>query len=180
MGEIGAQLIGLAGTAVAIASFQFKKNQIFFAMQALAAVCFSVHFFLLGATAGMALNVYCIFRGWLMLERDRGRAWARSRWAKIALYALCPIAVAITWTGDWRAVLSTVGSLIGTYAMYCGVPRRSRILQVSLVSPCWLIYNLLCHSVAGVLTESFNMVSSAVFLIRLRRSGAQTAPKANP
>ena len=43
------------------------------------------------------------------------------------------------------------------------------LTQPVIISPFWLIYNIVTFSVAGILTESFNHISIGVYYLRMWR-----------
>jgi hypothetical protein len=44
-----------------------------------------------------------------------------------------------------------------------------RITQLAIISPFWITYNVSTLSLAGFLTESFNLVSIGIYYLRLSR-----------
>ena len=44
-----------------------------------------------------------------------------------------------------------------------------RATQLAIISPFWLIYGVFTLSVAGILTECFNIVSIGIYYLRLYR-----------
>ncbi len=71
-----------------------------------------------------------------------------------------------TW---WLALFpfaAQTANLLGTWTRH---PRKMRWVQLGVVSPCWLAYNVIISpmAVGGILCESFNMVSVVVYFIRM-------------
>ena len=52
--------------------------------------------------------------------------------------------------------------------MFRAKPVPIRIFQIAWMSPSWIIHNVFNFSLGGLICESLNMVSSAVYLLRLR------------
>ncbi|MDD2503070.1 MAG: YgjV family protein, partial [Clostridia bacterium] len=60
----------------------------------------------------------------------------------------------------------TAAMVLGTLFMWSRNGKILRYAQFSFISPCWLIYNVAMGSIAGVLTESVNLISVVVSLLR--------------
>lgn len=163
MTELMTQMLGLLGAALCILSLQCKDNRKYFVGQALSGLCFAVHFYLLGAYTGALINLVNVGRGF-------GFAAERSEKPNVTLAASCVLyvtAAALTFDGI-LSVLACVAQLIGSYAMWTRKPTRIRVLQVACISPMWLTYNGLTGSLGGVCCEAFNILSVAVYFVRVR------------
>ena len=44
-----------------------------------------------------------------------------------------------------------------------------RVTQLAIISPFWITYNIFTLSVAGILTECFNLVSIGIYYVRVHR-----------
>ena len=168
--ETIAQIIGFAGSATAISSFQCKSNRSFFLLQTLAGVIFTIHFILLGAYTGLWLNVMGIIRGFVMYNGLK--PWARSRYALAGLEVLMLLGGLLTWEG-YISLLPTVAMVVGTYFMWTQNAKNIRLAQLCIVSPCWLTYNIAVMTYSGILTESFNIISVVVSICRFGLKGLE-------
>lgn len=161
---IGIQLIGFAGAAFAIMSFQCKKNRNLFLLQLLCNLCYFVQFMLLGALTGCYSQIVGITRNVFLI-----RKWEWMRW-KIWAILICLMQVLIT-IFTWKNMLSLL-PLIANIALTIGGwtnnPRKVRIANMFFNSPCWLIYDICFFSLAGIVTEVFCQVST---LISIKRYG---------
>jgi len=161
------QIIGLFAAVMIIGSFQFKKNKYFYVMQLVGNIGFTMHFFLIGAYAGMLLNIFGIIRAVVMLLKGRGQKWAKSNWALAVLIMLCVVCGAATWNSEgWITILPCFAGIVGTVAMAIGDGKTIRLYQLFGVSPLWLIYNITAFSISGIITETFNIVSAIVSIFR--------------
>ena len=68
-------------------------------------------------------------------------------------------------------VMLTVVLVLSLALTGCGKKNSNviRATQLAVISPFWLTYNVFTLSVAGILTESFNIVSIGVYYIRMAR-----------
>lgn len=161
--NIIAQCIGLLGFLSAIISFQNNDRQKILILQILANILFSIHFFMLGSITGSALNLVSIFRGVIFYKRDY-RKWANHILFMYLFIALFSIVGLATYKNLF-SLLPILGTTIGTVGLWVKSPRKIRFIMIT-ASPCWLIYNIYIHSIAGILTESFSLVSIAIAIIR--------------
>ena len=165
------QIVGLFAAALMILSFQFKENKKLFICQVISTALFSTHYLLIAlggsanAFAGMAQNIGGLFIRIVMLLQMRFK-WAKSPITMSALCAYCAVMAALTYTGDPVCLLPTVGNIVVIGAMWTNDPDKIRIGQLSVTTPCWLVYNVFTWSISGIITESFNLVSICVYYVR--------------
>ncbi|MDD6175015.1 MAG: YgjV family protein [Firmicutes bacterium] len=170
---IFAQILGFVAAAIEISSFQWKDSKKLFLMQIIFMSVFSVHYLLLAAEnpsayTGVLLNLAGIVRAVFLFFGDR--QWARSRIALIGIMLLMAVCGIVTWEG-WISLLPTAAAVVGTPFLWTRNGKTLRLAQLFLISPCWLVYNAIVFSVAGVLTVSFDMVSVIVSICRFGLKG---------
>ena len=161
--EIFAQALGFIGAGLYVFSFQIRDVKKLFITQVIAAVFFTVHFVLLGAYTGAVQNSLAILRGILLLLRDK--KWAKSKFTLAGLIA-CYVVSGIAMYSGVLSLLPVIAMIVSTIAMWTGDGFKIRVTQLAVTSPCWLIYNISVTSLAGILTESFNIVSVIISFIR--------------
>ncbi len=170
--DIIAQIFGLVGLVIIVYSFQCKKNRNFFLLQGIGSFMFFVNFLMIFAYAGAFFNLTNLVRGLLFSKEDK------KKWKLIfvvLLYTACFVFSAYLIWGDWFGIfiafLPYITLVVMSGLMWKGNSRHIRYFQVSLMSPAWIVHNIINFSLGGILCESFNMVSSVVALIRYRKSG---------
>lgn len=163
MSEVLAQGVGILGAALSIFAYQFKDNQKYFVLLALSGVCFGVHFLLLGAFTGALLNFINVVRGF-------GYTFERNKKPYITLVLSVTLYVSATvfTHGDALSILACAAQVVGCVSMFWGHKTGMRLIQFTLISPAWLIYNGCTGSIGGVLCETFNMTSIIVYFIRTK------------
>ena len=116
MQEILIQILGFIGAAVSMFSFQSKKRSGILLLQIFSAACFGLHFTLLGAVSGAALNFLALARAMVFYFRG-SKKWASSIvW--LPVFILCSVgAVALTWEGP-ISLLPMTGMILTTFAQY--------------------------------------------------------------
>lgn len=174
-----AQVLGFAGTAIAISSFQCRESKKLFLVQIISTLVFSVHYLLLAldnpsASTGMILNLAGMVRAVFLFFGEK--KWARHWISLVCVTLLMAVCGAVTW-GGWISLLPTAAMVIGTPFFWTRNGKTLRLTQLFFISPCWLTYNALVFSIAGVLTESFNIISVLVSLCRFKFKSADTDAK---
>ncbi len=174
--QIFAQCIGLVGMALAFVSFQSKSSRGILFFQILASSVFSLHFFLLGAYTGMAMNLVGVARNAVSYCKDKrwasGRCWM---YVFIAAYLITGI---LTWESVF-SIFPIVAMVLSTVAFWIKDANLLRLVYFPS-SPCWLVYNIASRSVAGILTESFSLVSLLIAFIRFQLLGKEKKEEGNP
>ena len=164
-----AQAIGIVGMVIMISSFQCKSNKVFFLMQAAGSVMFVINFLLIDAYGGAFFNAAGLIRGLLLSKSDS------KKWKLIvieALYASSYVAGALLDSSTQQLILTAIpciALMIITVFLWKGNSKHIRYAQIACSSPAWIVHNIFNFSLGGLICECFNMVSSAIFLIREHR-----------
>ncbi|MBQ9736308.1 MAG: YgjV family protein [Clostridia bacterium] len=167
--EIVAQALGIVGLVIIVLSYQFKSNRNFFLAQGTGSLFFFANFLLIGAYGGALFNLTNLFRGLLLLKNPT-RKW------KLVLielaYTGCLVFSIIVSPSlpQILLVLAPYTALVTmSVLMVRAKPVPIRVFQIAWMSPSWIIHNIFNFSLGGLICESLNMVSSAVFLFRLKK-----------
>ena len=162
--QLVGQLVGFISTALFLLSFQFKQNKQLFALQLGSFAFYILHYFLIGALAGciaMAINTARCVVMYFFNDR-KWAAWKGWLWIFAALY----IANAVyTWEG-LISLLPLVGSMACLFAYWGRNLRTIRVINLTLGSPTWLVYDIFTKSIAGTVSESLCMLSILISVIR--------------
>ena len=168
------QLWGLCAMALIVISFQCKKPASLCIVQVCACLFFVLHYLFLGlngdaaAYAGMTQNaVGLLFRGVLALSEKK-----KALLSPLMLAGLCAVSAVVailTYPGRLVALLPTVANFACIGCMWTKNSNTIRVTQLAIISPFWITYNIFTLSVAGILTECFNLVSIGVYYVRVWR-----------
>ena len=168
------QILGLCAMALIVISFQCKKPARLCIIQVCACLFFVLHYLFLGlngdaaAYAGMTQNaVGLLFRGVLALSEKK-----KSLLSPLVLAGLCAISAVVailTYPGRLIALLPVVANFACIGCMWTKNSNTIRVTQLAIISPFWITHNVFTLSVAGILTESFNLVSIGIYYLRLYR-----------
>lgn len=167
-----AQVFGLIGLCIIVLSFQFKKNSSFFLLQGAGGFMFFLNFILIGAYGGALFNLCNLLRG-LIFMKDAKKPW---KLAVVELaYVLC-FAFSIYLDHSPKQIILVaipfVTLIIMSVFMWRGNSKHIRICQISCCSPGWIVHNIFNLSVGGIICECFNMISSFIYLVRLRKNSS--------
>ncbi len=162
MSNIVAQIFGFGGLALNGFSFQQKKRKDILSFQIGAAVLFIIHYILLGAYTGAALNFLGMLRSVVFINSDK--KWAKSPVWLVIFIAVFSIASIFTWV-DWYSFLPATAMILTTISYWLKNETKIRLVTFPS-SPCWLIYNILTGSFAGIITECVVMTSLIIAIVR--------------
>ncbi len=162
MDNVVAQIIGFAGLACNGLSFQQKKRKGILTFQICAAILFVIHYILLGAYTGAVLNFLGLLRSIVFVNSDK--KWAKSPIWLVVFVLVFGVASALTWV-DWYSIMPAAAMILTTVSYWFKNETKIRLVTFP-GSPCWLIYNILTGSVAGIATEAVVMTSLIIAIVR--------------
>ena len=166
------QIIGFAATAVNTLAFQAKKARNMLLLQALAGVIFGIHYCLLGGYTGGAMQF--IFAANILVmnagKKKENSSHVALSWAKWKgwKWIFCLIIIALSlysWEG-MRSILPCVCSIVTTLTNCSGNGKVIRLLRLFVLSPAWIINDILIFSISGIVLEAITIVSIIIFIIR--------------
>lgn len=172
MTNIVAQALGIFGMLAAMISYQCKKNKNYFIFQGLSGAFFSAQFILIGAWAGLIFNAYNIIRA-LAYQSKKARSVACVISLECLVLTAAMISIFVFKEAWWLVSFTLIAQAIGTFAMWTRDGKKIRVSQMAVVSPFWLLYDLLIPvpSIGGILCEIFNMASVIISFIRFKKTG---------
>lgn len=168
--NIISQIFGIVGLCIIVLSFQFKKNSTFFMFQSIGSLMFFINFFMIGAYGGALFNLCNLLRGILFMKNAK-RPW---KLFVVELTYTLSFAFSVYLDHSLKQIILVaipcVALLIISVFMWLGNPKHIRICQISCSSPGWIVHNIFNLSVGGIICECFNIISSIIYLVRLRKS----------
>jgi hypothetical protein len=170
--DILAQIIGILGMLAAVISYQCKTNRNYYIWQGMSGLFFSVQFIMIGAWAGLVFNFYNIVRA-IIYQTKLSRSVLCVTALELLVIGAASLSVFVLGETWWLVMLAFIAQACGTFAMWTRNGKTIRISQLFVVSPFWLLYDLLIPtpSLGGILCEVFNIVSVIVSFVRFRKSG---------
>lgn len=171
MKDLCIQGIGFAAVAVFILSYQIRSNRRLFLLQLIGSALFCLQFFLLDAKSGCLSLAVNMLRNALMMKYSEW-GWVRKKWCPAAIAVLFTAVLIVTWNGP-VSLLAFTASVSSTFAYWSNSPRSIRMVNLVCASPCWLIYDVIVHSLGGILSESITIVSILVSFLRFGWKGLE-------
>ncbi|MBR4960713.1 MAG: YgjV family protein [Clostridia bacterium] len=159
------QILGLVALAFTALSYQTESSKKLLVLQTIATALFSIHYFLIGAASGLALNILAIVRNLIYYNRDKKFF---SGWFFPVLLSLgMGVVGALAWQ-SWYSLLIIIALMINT--LFLAVPSAQTIRKsILLTSTMILIYDVFVLSVGGIINEALAIISSVIGIIRMNR-----------
>lgn len=149
-----------------ILSYQCRSSRRLLLVQMLGALVYASHFALLGAYSGAISQLITMCNCALLgFGADDPRAWSAWRGWKW-LVAACYVIFTLMTMHSAADLLPCVGSVATTFAAWTRVGRDIRLAKLFVSGPCWAVYDILNHSISGVLTQLIGMLSVLISILR--------------
>jgi hypothetical protein len=161
--DIITQVIGFVAMILIVISFQQKTRKKILTLQLISMSLWTVHFLMLGAYTGMALNLVSAVRSYFYAVRET-KKWANHDAIPVIFFLLSVVFSVVTWAGP-ASLLPMAAVCISTVVLWSKNPRVIRVCSYP-ASISWLTFNILSGSYAGTMTEIFIQVSIIVGIIR--------------
>jgi hypothetical protein len=161
--ELLGQALGIVGMVINILSMQCRKTSGVLTMLLIGGCFFTANYFLLGSYAGALMNVYSVFRSLYLLVDKRVRKPSQLV-VLMSVLAVCG-AVGLYYDG-LIALLPLVAHIAANIGMWLRNGAKLRLLQLMIVSPLWLINNVIVFTIGGILCEIFVITSVLVSIWR--------------
>ena len=163
--ELIGQGFGILAVLLGFISFQADTRKELLLTQCAISVVFLVHYLLIGAHSGLAMNIVSLARNLTYYNQDKLRISKKQ--TNVLYMVLYVLLGALAWQ-DWYSLVPIVSLLINTVFMSIGDPQLVR-KSILVSSPVMIVYDVLVASYGGILFESVIIVSSLIGVLRYRR-----------
>ena len=159
------QIVSIIATLFLLFSYQMKKHRSIVLMQSMASLLFGLQYLMIGLYGGALCNFVGMIRSFAYSYRTK---------SKFVDNIMCPIIFSIAFAAVGYFTYETMLSLLPICAMIISSfvtwnPKTQQLRALTLpTSAMWLIYNIICGSVSGIVTEIFCEASIIIGLIRFR------------
>lgn len=160
------QILGFVAVALGILSYQMKTQKKLLLFKLANSIVNAVHYLLIGAISGMALNLVSPVKYLVYLRRNK--KGTTGKLVPIVFTVITAIVGIISWT-EWYSIFIFTGMVAHAFCMSFDNPQKVRI-SLLFTSPLVIIYNVFALSVSGVVYESVAIISAVIGIIRYRRS----------
>ena len=164
--EFIGQIFGLIAVAISFVAYQMPTQKKILFMNLLVTVAILLNYAFIGATTGMILNVVCVIRNLIFMNRDK----------KIFSYKFYPYLLMVIIGGlslftseGTYSILITIGLIINTFALSLTNPQATRYCMAISCSFI-LAYNVFVFSIGGMINEAVAITSSVLGIIRHRKA----------
>lgn len=164
------QALGIVAVILGFITYQMRSQKALLVVNMITCAVFCVHYLLIGAISGFALNAVGFVRNIVYTNRDK-KLFASPVWPYV-FGAVMLLAGILTWQ-DWRSVLMVCALVINSLALSLKNPQHIRF-SLLITCPLVLIYDLLLHSYGGMVYEGMSIVSSVIGIVRFRKTGKET------
>lgn len=152
-----AQLVGCCGVVFSLMIFQLNKRNKMLRFGMTAGSFYTLHYFLLGAYTGAAMNLIGAIRTYIFYKMPTNK---KHRWVLYLFIIIAAIATGITWHGP-ASLLAFGGITCGGIATWHRKPREVRRWFL-LASPIWFTYSLVVGSYPGMVVEILMFSSNLI------------------
>ncbi len=163
------QLFGGFAVVLGFLNYQVKTREKLLFIHLSTTICFSVHYMLIGAYAGMAMNLVGAVRNTVFFFV--GKNGKVSRGYSIGFAILMAVMGIISWEA-WYSVLAVIALTVNSYAMSFSDPNNIR-KSILITSPMVLVYDALARSYGGTVYETVAIISAVIGIVRYKRANDQ-------
>ena len=157
------QLIGGLGIAASIISFQLKKHSRILFFRTLNELIFAIQYFLLGAYTGMIMNLIGCVRNIIFTKQISEN---KKTTVSSIVFSILFFVLGLVFRQGYKSILIITAKVLSTFAY--GNKNTTLVRGVIFVtSISWLIYNYCVFSIAGMLCETFTLLSLIIGIVRL-------------
>ena len=157
------QIFGVIAILFGFISYQVKTQRQLIFMQSATALVFCVHYFLIGAYTGMAMNAVNIVRNFVYDKRNqRG---SNDVYTPLAFAIVQAIIGIVTWNA-WYSVFVFLGIVGNTVCMSFKNPQNVR-KSIIITSPLVFTYDAFAKSWGGMAYEAVAWISAIIGIVRV-------------
>ena len=156
------QLIGFFGLGMSVGAFQFKKHGQIIFCKIISALCFSLHYALLGAWSGAVLELISAVRDVLFRRQVKRNV---STLPTIIGFGIFVIVTGVIAYDGWLSLLPVACKLLTTVSY--GMKNEKWLRRITMPSSfLWIVYNFSVHSISGMVTDCLNLVSILIAMYK--------------
>ena len=160
------QGFGILTVLLGFLNYQAKTRKSLLIIHLSTTLCFALHYGLIGAFAGMAMNLVGAVRDTTFAVIEKRRKV--NRLYTIGFAIIMAIMGILSWEA-WYSILVVIALTVNSYAMSFTNPNDLR-KSILITSPMVLIYDILAHAYGGMVYEIVALVSVIIGLYRYREA----------
>ena len=159
------QIFGGIAILCGFLTYQMKTQKQILLMLVATSSVFCLHYLMIGAISGMAMNIIGVLRGLLYYYRNE-KGW-KSPVIPVTCTALMAVIGVISWEA-WYSVFVFLGLVIHTWCTSRDNPQFVRA-SILVTSPLVLLYDVFARSIGGTIYEAVAIASATIGIVRYRK-----------
>lgn len=163
------QMMGFVAVVLGFVSFQMRTQKQLLVVQTATTIAFCIHYYLIGATSGLMLNLLGIVRNLAYYHKDKPLFSGKK--CPIFFAVVMGIVGMLSWQG-YYSIFVVMGLVINTVCLSFTNPQNIR-KSILISSPLVLAYDAFVLSIGGVIYESVVIISSIIGIVRYRQEKAK-------
>ena len=157
------QIFGIGAMICLFLIYQQKTRRKIIMLKLCTDICWVVHYFLLGATAGMIPNFVGIFRELIFIQR-KDKKWAEGLiWP--AIFILINWGLGFSTFSSLFNILPIAASTAVTISLWIDNPKLMKLISIP-VSLAFLTYDIFVGSYIGIINESIAICSIVISFLK--------------
>ena len=158
-----ANILGLGAMISLFLIYQQKSRKNILMCKLSADIFWILHYFTLGATAGLIPNFVGIFRELIFVNR-KSKKWASSPiW--VLLFITVNFSLGILSFDEWYDIVPITASALVTISLWIDNPHLMKIISIP-VSTAFFVYDMFVLSYVGMINESIAILSIIIYFIK--------------
>jgi Bacterial inner membrane protein len=151
------QGIGVVAVVISLCIFQTNKRKNMLRLGTAASLIYAIHFYLLGAYAGSAMNVVNAACNGTFTKVNPCR---ENRHILYFFVALVTTATLVSWQGV-RSLLPCMATIVMTFGFW--TENTTTIRRAGMIaSPLWMVYSIISGSYPGIFIEAVMITSNLI------------------
>jgi len=151
-----AQILGFVPVILGFFIFRNVSRRTSIVIKAVSDFLSAVHFLLLGAPTGCAINAVNTLRGICFAQKGRQK-WADGIWMPILFCCATAVSTALSWAG-LISLLPLFGSCLAVVGYWCSKPSHLRRFNFAGIF-LWTIYGFITLSVPTIVGNTISLIS---------------------
>ena len=159
------QILGFVAIGLGVLSYQMRTQRKLLLLQWINSMVFTLHYLLIGAISGMALNMVSVTRNGVFFFRNvKG---GKGQVIPLIFTGITAVVGIITWEA-WYSIFMFSGMVIHAFCMALSSAQTVR-KSILLTSPLVIIYDIFAGSIGGIVYETIAIVSAVIGILRYRK-----------
>ena len=158
------QILGFIYLIIFVISFQFKKLETLMKIRIVSKIIATLHYLFLSAYSGAVSQFISIFPNYFSYKYQ-GQKNKIIAFLFIIIFFISGI---LTYQNIYDT-LPIIGSILTVIAIFQTNTKYVRLFQL-IISPFFLVYNIVSHSYAGIIMEILVVISCLIGMMRLDKS----------